>query len=385
MIPRNINFSQNNSFFLFGPRGVGKSSWLKATFPGKIYIDLLDDFTYRTLLAQPDSLKNRIPPGYSDWIIIDEIQKTPALLNEIHRLIEDKGLKFIITGSSPRKLRREGVNLLGGRALIHNFFPLTALELKDEFNLEKSLSYGMLPSLYDTQKHLDPKSYLNSYINTYIKEEIYFEGLTRSLDSFARFLEAASFSQGQVLNISEVARECSVNRKVVENYFSILEDLLIASRIPVFTKRSQRKLVQHPKFFFFDAGVYRQIRPKGPLDSGSEIDGAAIETLVFQELRAALANLGLGMEIYYWRTVDGAEVDFVLYGEGGLACIEVKRKKILGGNDFSGVKSFLKEYPMARSYMFYGGNEMQYMNGIELWPMEKALKNLDQILIKVKK
>jgi len=306
----------------------------------------------------------------------------PLLLNEIHRLIEGKGMKFIMTGSSPRKLRKEGINLLGGRALIRYMHPLSALELKDDFDMGKALNHGMLPSLYDEQKDLESGNYLDAYINAYLKEEIYFEGLTRNLESFARFLESACFSQAQILNISEVSRECSVNRKVVENYFNVLEDLLIASRIPAFTKRAQRKIVQHPKFFFFDAGVYRQIRPKGPLDSTSEIDGQALETLVFQELRAAIGNLGLELNIYYWRTVDGAELDFVLYGNDGFSCIEVKKKKSLGGKDFSGLRSFMREYPEAKAYVFYGGNEIQHVDGIEIWPVEKALKSPDRILLK---
>jgi predicted AAA+ superfamily ATPase len=380
MISRNINFTEKSSVFLFGPRGVGKSCWLKTVFPGNIYIDLLDDSTYRTLLSSPDSLRNRISSGYTDWIIIDEIQKVPLLLNEIHRLIEEKGMKFIMTGSSPRKLRKEGVNLLGGRALIRYMYPLSALELKDDFDIGKALNHGMLPSLYDKQKDLNPSNYLNAYINAYLKEEIYFEGITRNLGSFTRFLESASFSQAQLLNISEVSRECAVNRKVVENYFNVLDDLLIATRIPAFTKRAQRKIVQHPKFFFFDTGVYRQIRPKGPLDSTAEIDGQALETLVFQELRAAIGNLGLELNIYYWRTVDGAEVDFVLYGNDGFACIEVKRKKSLGSKDLSGIRSFLMEYPEAKPYVFYGGNEMQHISGIEIWPIEKALRSLNLIV-----
>jgi predicted AAA+ superfamily ATPase len=161
-------------------------------------------------------------------------------------------MKFIMTGSSPRKLRKEGVNLLGGRALIRYMYPLSALELKDDFDIGKALNHGMLPSLYDKQKDLNPSNYLNAYINAYLKEEIYFEGITRNLGSFTRFLESASFSQAQLLNISEVSRECAVNRKVVENYFNVLDDLLIATRNPAFTKRAQRKIVQHPKFFLFD-------------------------------------------------------------------------------------------------------------------------------------
>jgi len=207
----------------------------------------------------------------------------PELLNEVHRLIEGRKARFVLTGSSARKLRGKGINLLGGRALTYQLFPLTAVELGTDFNLKRSVEFGHLP-VACTEK--EPQPYLESYVKTYLREEVQQEGLTRNLGAFARFLETASLSQTGQLNISEVARDSSVERKVVENYFHILEDLLLAQRLPVFTKRAGRRIVQHPKFYIFDAGVYRTIRPKGPLDGPEEIRGSALETLVYQELRA---------------------------------------------------------------------------------------------------
>src|SRR5450830_457711 len=232
MYTRLIKEPENKSFFLFGPRGTGKTTWVKQSFPDAVYIDLLESRLYNDLLADPQRLENLIPNNFNDWIIIDEVQKIPDLLNEVHRLIEKYKYKFILTGSSARKLRRKGPNLLAGRALNYLMHPLTAIELGKDFNLNQSLIFGNLPSAYTESK---PKDYLESYIKAYLVEEILQESLTRNLSGFSRFLEAASFSQGSVLNISEVARECAVERKVVESYFTILEDLLLADRIPIFS------------------------------------------------------------------------------------------------------------------------------------------------------
>ena len=328
MISRNINLT-DASTFLFGPRGTGKTLWLKANYPDAIYIDLLESAVSLRLSAQPGRINEFIPPDFRGTVIIDEVQKIPELLDEIHKLIETTSIQFILTGSSPRKLRKMGSNLLAGRALTRNSFPLTAPELKTAFRLEKMLQHGHLPTLYDTTKHLDPDDYLSSYVQTYLKEEIQQEGLTRNIGGFARFLEAASFSQGEVLNISGVAREAGINRKVVEAYFDILEDLLIATRVQVFQKKAKRRLIQHPKFYFFDVGVYRTIRPKGPLDSPEEIEGAALETAVLQELRAWISYNRLDLCIYYWRTSNGQEVDFVLYGAEGLTALEINRCHVI--------------------------------------------------------
>ena len=287
----------DKSFFLFGPRGTGKSSWVRLTFPKAVYLDLLEAELYLPLTANPQRLASYIPKGFRDWCVIDEVQKIPALLDEIHRLIEKEKFRFVLTGSSARKLKRGHANLLAGRALTYHLHPLTSGELEKDLDLQHSLKFGQLPAAY-TEK--DPQAYLQSYVQTYLREEIQQEGLTRNLSAFSRFLEAASFSQGSVLNISEVARECAVERKSVEQYFGILEDLLLGTMLPVFSKKAKRRLIRHPKFYFFDAGVYRTIRPKGPLDRPEEIDGQALETLFFQELSALNDYSRLDGEIFYW-------------------------------------------------------------------------------------
>ena len=377
MYSRLIKPPDNKSFFLFGPRGTGKTTWVKTFSPKALYFDLLEAEIYTDLLANPQRLENFIPKKFSDWIIVDEIQRIPDLLNEIHRLIEKYKYKFILTGSSPRKLKRKGPNLLAGRALTYHFYPLTAKELGNDFNLKHSLTYGQLPSVYQES---DPKKYLESYVKTYLQEEIQQEGLTRNLGAFARFLETASLSQGSILNISAIAREAAIERKTVENYFTILEDLLIGYRLPVFSKRAKRRLITHPKFYFFDTGVYRILRPMGPLDSPEMAEGIAFETLFFQELLAINDYYDLGYRIFYYRTADGSEVDFVVYGKRGIRAFEVKRTEKAFSPMFKGLKAFLKDYPQASGFFVYGGKRRMREGEIEVLPIEEALKNLAKIL-----
>ena len=377
MYSRLIQSPEGKSFFLFGPRGTGKTTWVKSAFPKAIYVDLLEAGFFNSLLANPQRLENLIPESFKGWVIIDEVQRVPELLNEVHRLIEKYRYKFILTGSNARKIKRKGQNLLAGRALTCYMHPLTVSELGKDFNLGRSLKYGQLPSVY-TEK--DPKAYLESYVKTYLEEEIQQEGLTRNLAGFARFLEAASFSQGSILNISSVARECSVERKVVESYFLILEDLLMAYRVPVFAKKAKRRMISHPKFFFFDAGVYRALRPAGPLDMPEEIEGISLETLLFQELNAANTDYGLGYKIYYWRTADNTEVDFVLYGDKGIRAFEIKRTNRISGGMLKGLKSFLTDYPMSKAYFVYGGSREMRDGKISILPIEAALRRLPELL-----
>jgi len=377
MYSRLIEPPKDKSFFLFGPRGTGKTTWVKAKFPKALYLDLLEAELFNDLLANPQRLENFIPKDFNDWVIIDEVQRIPELLNEIHRLIEKSKYKFILTGSSARKIRRKGVNLLAGRALSYHLYPLTAAELADDFNLNHSLSFGQLPCVY-TEK--DPKAYLESYVKTYLEEEIQQEGFTRNLGAFSRFLEAASFSQGSVLNISSVARDCSVERKVVENYFTILEDFLIAYRIPVFAKRAKRRLATHPKFYFFDVGLYRALRPTGPLDIPEEIGGHAFETLFLQELQAINTCLKLGYNIFYWMTSNNMEVDFVLYGDKGIKAFEIKRTGKVSSPMLKGLKVFQKDYPGAKTYFIYGGERILREGDIAILPIRDALKKIREIL-----
>jgi predicted AAA+ superfamily ATPase len=374
---RAIVLPPSQSFFLFGPRGTGKSTLLRATLPDAVYFDLLDLSVYTELLAHPARLEALSLPHMPAPVVIDEVQRLPRLLDEVHRLIERRRWRFVLTGSSARKLRRGGANLLAGRARTLTMHPLTAAELGDRFDLRRSARYGQLPGVYVED---DPARYLASYAGTYLREEVQAEALTRNLDAFTRFLVAASFSQAAVLSVSAVARDVGLPRKTVEGYFQLLDDLLLAIRLPVFARRARRPMASHTKFYFFDAGVCRALRPTGPLDSADEIDGPAIETLVLQELRATNDNLGLGYQLFHWRTRDHREVDFVLYGDRGLLAIEVKRSGRFRDDDLATLRVFATDYPMARRFLFYGGAREYEVDGIRVVPLAAALPGLATLL-----
>lgn len=365
----------DSSFFLFGPRGTGKTTWLKETYPEALYIDLLSPDIYRRLLAKPERLKQIIEgnPGKT-IIIIDEIQRVPQLLTVVHQKIdENKKYQFILTGSSSRKLKRTGIDLLAGRAVNLNMHPFLASELKNQFNFENSLQYGMLPLIFD----VDNKAItLESYITLYIKEEVQQEGFLRNIGNFTRFLESISFSHGNVLNISDVARDCEVSRKTVEGYFSILEDLLLSFILPVFSKRAKRKLIRHKKFYIFDSGVFRSLRPKGPLDNPAEIDGACLEGLVAQQLRAWISYSAEKYTLFFWRTKSGNEVDFILYGDDSITAIEVKNSDKIHKKDLTGLKAFTVDYPQSRCFLLYRGNEQLKIDNIYCIPCEDFLISL---------
>ncbi|MEM7402729.1 MAG: ATP-binding protein [Myxococcota bacterium] len=365
------------SFFLFGPRATGKTLWVKQAFPRGLYLDLLQADLHRELLARPEQLEQLIPPRFNNWVIIDEVQRVPALLSQIHRLIENRRLRFVLTGSSARSLRKRGANLLAGRALTRMMYPLTAYELGKDFDIKKSIAYGHLPALTHEP---DPHAYLQSYVGTYMQQEVLQEGVTRQLDAFTRFLQVASFCQGQVVNLTEIARECSMHRKTVANYFCVLEDLLVGYRLPPFTRRAKRQVVMHAKFYFFDVGIYRALRPKGVLDSPPEQEGAALETLVWQELRAVNDTLELGYSLHYWRTRTGQEVDFVLYGPRGLLAIEVKRHNQVHSADLRGLRAFVNAYPEATPILLYGGQRRRYQGGVAILPIQQTLLQLPQLL-----
>ena len=373
-IPRNLK-TLSSSFFLFGPRGTGKSTWLRQHFPEALWIDLLDPREQRIFRAHPEHLLERLM-GVPErtLVVIDEIQKVPTLLDVIHRLIEEqRNVRFVLTGSSARKLRRGASNLLAGRLLQAEMHPFLASELGKDFELQQALRFGLIPLIWQAE---DPAATLQAYVDLYLREEVQAEALVRDLGAFARFLEAISFAHGSLLNLSAVARECQIQRKTVEGYLGVLEDLLLCFRIPVFSKRAKRQLIAHEKFYYFDVGVYRALRPAGPLDQPEEIEGISLEGLVAQHLRAWIAYRNLGERLYFWRTKSGSEVDFVVYGNDCFFAWEVKRSTSAHSVDLRSLKSFRQDYPEAEVALLYFGQQSLEIDGIPVIPCEKFLKTL---------
>ena len=362
------------SCFLFGPRGTGKSTWLRHRLPDALFLDLLEPALHRSLNARPERLRELMAgsPG-AEAVVIDEIQRIPELLTVVHALMEEPSPpRFVLTGSSARKLRREGVDLLGGRAVHRTMHPFMAAELSD-FDLGQALQTGLLPLVMAAT---DPADVLAAYASLYLEQEVRAEGLTRNVGNFTRFLEAVSFSHGSLLNVSAVARECHVERKVVAGYVGILEDLLLAFRLPVFRKRAKRATVNHEKIYLFDAGVFRSLRPKGPLDRPEEIDGQALEGLVAQHLCAWAAYSRHDMDVFFWRTRGGTEVDFVVYGELGLQAFEVKNAANVYSKDLRALKAFREDYPEAETAVLYRGRERLRIDGIWCLPVQEFLRGI---------
>lgn len=365
----------NTSYFLFGPRGTGKSTLAAIRHPNALLIDLRLHKERLRFTLDPDQLKSIVhaqPEG--TIIIIDEIQKVPNLLPVVHILIEEKrGWKFILTGSNARKLKRDGVDLLGGRALKKILHPFMAVEIKENFDLEDAIRYGLLPLRMGVE---DPPATLEAYISLYLEEEIKIEGLIRHVEPFTRFLQAMSFSHGAILNVTNISRECHVKRTTVDSWISIIEDMLIGYQIPVFTNRAKRELSSQPKFYFFDQGVYRALRPHSIKDVGSEFDGQALEGLVCQHLQAWRDYTSEKHTIYFWRTRSGVEVDFIILGPLGFWAIEVKNGDKINPADLRSLVSFKEDYPEARPIFLYRGKERALIKDILCLPVEEFLIKL---------
>lgn len=363
------------SFFLFGPRGTGKSLWTQHCFKEAIRLDFLQPDVFRRYSGYPERLRELVEGNPQTKVfVLDEVQKVAEILSVVHSLIEKyKDKQFVLTGSSARKIKRSGVDLLAGRAIVYNLYPFMASELGNLFFFEKALRYGLIPLVWMSE---NPQDTLNAYCGLYLKEEVQMEALVRNVGNFSRFLEAISFSQGSVLNISNVARECEVGRKTVEGYIEILEDLLLSFRIQVFKKRAKRALIEHPKFYFFDTGIFRALRPKGFMDHVEELDGLALEGLVAQHLCAWIGYRRKENFLYYWRTRSGVEVDFVVYGEDGLWAVEVKNKSKIDSVDLRALKFFKEDYPEAKTIFLYRGKERLKKEGILCIPCEEFLLQL---------
>ena len=367
------------SYFLFGPRGTGKTTWLAENIPDAIMISLLDPVAKRELRAYPERLAAYIGnKAQGKTVIIDEIQRAPELLSVVHSLMDEgRDLKFVLTGSSARKLKRNAsADLLAGRAVKRMCHPFLASEMGDDFSLESALRLGMIP-LVRYPQNATSEDVLKTYLDLYLEEEVTTEGVVRNLDSFSRFLQVASFSHGSVLSASAVARESGVKRSTIDSYFDILEEMLIATRLPVFSRRAKRQLIGHDKFYFFDTGVFRSLRPKGPLDNPNEIDGVCLEGLVYQHLRAWNDYYDETNSLYFWRTKNGVEVDFIVYGERTFLAVEVKNSVHAERRDAMSLEAFVSDYPEAKALLLYrGSHTLQLTRNVVCMNVESFLRSL---------
>lgn len=365
-----------SSILLLGPRGTGKSTWINRHFGDAVSYDLLDTREALRLERNPHVLFNEVqglPPG--SWVVLDEVQKVPALLDEVHRLIESRGLHFILCGSSARKLKRTGVNLLAGRAIVTHMFPLTSAELEQDFNVDRAPIYGTLPMSVSGE---NPEGFLTTYAVTYLNEEIRAEALTRNVGSFSRFLEIAARQNGQVTNISNIAREAAVNRTTVQNYFEILIDTLIGYWIPAWKLKRSTKQISHPKFYLFDTGVARVLTGRLPYPPTQEELGPLFENMLFNEIKAYLSYRNLGYQLYFWRNYDGTEVDLLCETRNGFVAIEMKASSSWQKRFNRGLNRIQIELSPGKvqCYGIYRGQRSAKFDNINILPAAHFLKEL---------
>ena len=358
------------SFFLFGMRGVGKSTWARAAFPDAVYVDLLDERLYQDLLGDPSLFEQSLGHlGTDGWVVVDEVQRLPSLLNEVHRLIETRRLRFALLGSSARKLKAAGVNLLAGRAIRKTMFPLTAAELGPAFDLDKVLRHGSIPLVWTSET---PSDVLEAYVRLYLREEIRAEALVRNLPGFVRFLPVAALLNGQVVNVAGIARDTGVARTTVQGYLDILDDTLLIFRLPAYEAKLRVRERRLPKLYWVDPGVVRAVKRR-LRGLAAEERGPLLESWVLPTLRAHAETQDLYDRIFYWaphRT--DVEVDVLLQRGRELLAIEVKATGRYHTGLLKGLRA-LDELPrlVRRVLVYMGRRSFRSADGIEIWPARR--------------
>ena len=367
----------NKSFFLFGPRATGKTTWLRAMLPSALWIDLLRMQEVLSLTRQPNLFRSRVealPAG--SWVVIDEIQRLPQLLDEVHSLIatHPNRFRFAMLGSSARKLRRLDINLLAGRALRREFFPLTGREMDFDFTVPDLLTFGTLPAIRSDLG--DAVDLLDAYTSTYLREEIQQESLIRNLPSFSRFLEVAALANGQVTSVASIARDAGVARPTVQRYFDVLVDTLIGVWVRPWKASARVKEVGHPKFYFFDSGIVRALHgaTREPLERAER--GPLLETLILHELRAHMAIAGTGGSISYWGTPSGGEIDFIWRRGKRAVGVEVKASTRYRSEESSTLREFLERKLLSSAYVVYDGQEVLLDGGVSVLPVAEFMRRL---------
>ena len=367
-----LNFTKDKSSFLFGPRQTGKSSLLEQSYPKAHFINLLFSDVYHRFIKNPEYLRQEILALPKEGlIIIDEIQRVPELLNEVHFLIE-KGYRFILTGSSARKLKNGGANLLGGRARTRHLFPLVSIEITD-FDLQKIINFGSLPSIYLSN---DPIDDLNSYVGTYLKEEIAAEGLVRGISDFSKFLEIAAIDNTELINFSNIASDVGLSSVTIKGYYEILQDTLIGTLVNPYTKTKKRKSVSKSKFYFFDVGVANLLAKRFKISKGSELYGKCFEHFIFCEIKAFLSYSCDLRELSFWRSLKGDEVDFII---GDDIAIEVKSTENVQTKHLTGMKHLIEEISFKHKIIVSHDPVKRILDGnIIVYPYQDFLTDLWQ-------
>lgn len=359
------------SLFLWGARQTGKSTLLKSMFPDALWFDLLRSDVYRRYLTEPMQFREAVLADTAErLVVVDEIQKVPALLDEIHWLMAHQGRRFIMSGSSPRKIIRQGANLLGGRAIRYELFPLVSAEIPG-FDLMRALNNGLLPRHYLSER---PRKLLEAYIGNYLQDEIVAEARIRNIAAFSQFLRAAAFSNGEMVNYSGIGSDCGVSHNTVREYFQILEDTLIGRFIPAFQKRPKRRVILAPKFYYVDLGLVNILLGRGKIERGTESMGNAFEHFIAQELHAHASYADEPYQMAYWRTTSQLEVDFIL-GDHEVA-VEVKSTDNIQPRHLKGLKAFAEEYTVKRLIVVSTDPVERLIGGISVLPWQVFLERL---------
>mgnify|MGYP001170105889 FL=1 len=369
--------SEQESIFFWGARQTGKSTLLKTLFPNALWFDLLLSEEYERLSKKPELLREIILANRNiSLVIIDEIQRLPDLLNEVHWLISNHNIRFILSGSSPRKILRGGFNLLGGRALRYELYPLISVEIPD-FDLIRALNHGLLPRHYDSA---NPRKLLSSYIGSYLQDEIVAEARIRNVHTFSRFLEVAALTNGEMINYTNIASDCGISAKTIKEYFQILEDTLIGRYLPSFQKRPKRRVITAPKFYMFDIGITNYLLNRTKIEKGTELFGKAFEHFIYQEIYAHSRYSDVNYPMYYWRTASQIEIDFVL-GDHEVA-IEVKATDQATVRHLKGLKAFAEEYDVKKLILVSNDPLPRLVDDIEILPWKVFLERLwkDEII-----
>jgi Predicted ATPase (AAA+ superfamily) len=381
MNSRLLSFPETGSFFLFGPRQTGKTTLVRSRYPEAWYVNLLFEEVFFQYSAEPGLFRRQaieqITRQGKKTVVIDEVQRIPELLNDVQALIDSHpDIRFVLTGSSARKLKRKGVNLLAGRAVERRLFPYVQQEMGDGFSLDAVLRFGSLPSIFGKDPETS-KDLLMAYVNTYLREEIRQEGLIRNLGAFSRFLDIAASQNSELVSFSDMARECGISSHTIKSYYEVLEDTMIAFPLQAWSKSARKRMVTHPRYYFFDLGVVNALNRRLSAELDPRTKGRIFETFIVVELHRHLHYSHSEARLFFWRTSGGAEVDLVVEKHGRLiAACEIKTSRVIDGNVLSGIKSFKEDFPDVPCYIGCTTELPYEKNGVRILPWTMLIKEI---------